>query len=968
MLKIRLILFLLVAPLFILRAQHPYFYSLNEENGLPSNETYCLRQDSMGYIWMGCNAGLYRYNGVTYKSYANPAMNSKAISGLRFDQTGKIWCYNFTGQIFFVRNDSLILFKDYSKICKTYPRFTFDKKGNIWVTADEVIEVLTANGKLVHSFNKLKNNEGIPISWGEIECNEQGVLFIHATNGGLWQVKSDNPKKLTHISDTTEDKIINNQGAFRFLKKQLYFINEINPDRKYILLKVDENKLQFTAEIKLPRSNDIIYSIGFNHRNGILLLTSDGVLPANNRYHFLDKQKFFANEKISDLLIDREGSYWFSSLQNGIMVIPSIDLSIFSSKNSAIPDDNISTLKFITQTELILGTYKGELYHFRTKNGSTQLYMNKGNSIFRHVRKIKNYGGATYIARGAFSILDQNKERFFRIWSARDFDFMNDSIYMVLSDRVVRVCRYETKESPSVTLIRPKGGSAIFCDTVSKVVYFACNDGFFRFQSGHINEIKFKGKPVYASSLQSVNGKLWIATISDGVFIYNLTTGQTEQNLTIQNGLCSNTIRNMQATTAGVWLITEKCLAYYDNHAKLHTFGFAEGLLAKQINAIDIVNDTVWIATNKGLIRMPVTMQSENNIKPGISITGFLVNDIPYPLTHSTALSWNHHDIQLSFEGIALRSRGNFQYKYRLIGNDTVWVYVLPGNNNVRYNNLAPGKYRFEVMCINEDGMAGFPATFSFEIAKPYWQQWWFGAIAVFFIGGMTLLIFNLRIKLLKRRADEQNKLILSQLTALKAQMNPHFMYNTLNSIQDLIVQQDIKSTNYYLSQFGSLMRKVLDASGNEQILLSEEIEILHLYLALEKLRFGEQFNYRVILQDTLDKERVYIPSMIIQPFVENAIKHGLLHKHGEKQLTIRFSLEHEVLICSITDNGIGREKAAEIKARAQRTHRSFATEATEKRLALINNTRTKKIKLEIKDLNQITSSTGTEVIITIPV
>ncbi|MCC6684714.1 MAG: histidine kinase, partial [Bacteroidia bacterium] len=641
---------------------------------------------------------------------------------------------------------------------------------------------------------------------------------------------------------------------------------------------------------------------------------------------------------------------------------------IFDNKNSTIPNDNISTLKFISPTQLVLGTYKGELYLYETGNGKTQLYMNNGNSIYRHVRKIKKYRGTTYIARGAFSIINQNKERFFRIWNARDFDFMNDSIYLVLSDQVVRVYRNDPSDNPAATVIRPKGGSAIFCDTVSQVVYFACNDGFFRFQSGLTTEIKFKDKPVYASSLQAVGQKLWIATISDGVFIYNLATGQTEQNLTVQNGLCSNTIRNIQATTAGVWLITEKCLAYYDKNAILHTYGFAEGLLAKQINAIDVVNDTAWIATNKGLIRMPVTMQSENNIKPGISITGFFVNDNAYPLPFSTPLSCDHNDIRINFEGIALRSRGSFQYKYRLIGNDTVWVYALPGNNSVRYNNLAPGKYRFEVMCINEDGMAGLPATFGFEIAKPYWQQWWFAAIVVFLIGGITLLIFNLRIKLLKRRADEQNKLILSQLTALKAQMNPHFMYNTLNSIQDLIVQQDIKSTNYYLSQFGSLMRKVLDASGNEQILLSEEIEILHLYLALEKLRFGEQFNYRVILQDTLDKEQVYRPSMIIQPFVENAIKHGLLHKHGDKQLTIRFSLEHEALICSISDNGIGREKAAEIKARAQRTHRSFATEATEKRLALINNTRTKKIKLEIKDLNPGTQATGTEVIITIPV
>ena len=162
----------------------------------------------------------------------------------------------------------------------------------------------------------------------------------------------------------------------------------------------------------------------------------------------------------------------------------------------------------------------------------------------------------------------------------------------------------------------------------------------------------------------------------------------------------------------------------------------------------------------------------------------------------------------------------------------------------------------------------------------------------------IVYLIFHWRIGFLKRRAEIQNQLILSQLTALKAQMNPHFMYNTLNSIQDLIVQHDIKSTNYYLSQFGSLMRKVLDASGSEQILLTEEVEILTLYLNLEKLRFGEQFSFEIRVDEQLDLEMMRIPSIVIQPFVENAIKHGLLHKNGEKKLLIYFSMTNNSVVC----------------------------------------------------------------------
>ncbi|HLP32983.1 MAG TPA: histidine kinase, partial [Bacteroidia bacterium] len=428
----------------------------------------------------------------------------------------------------------------------------------------------------------------------------------------------------------------------------------------------------------------------------------------------------------------------------------------------------------------------------------------------------------------------------------------------------------------------------------------------------------------------------------------------------------SNNIRGLYKTKDDMWVITEKCLLRINSSTR-QLYSLAEGLLPKQINAIEIAGDTLWIAANKGLIKMPVNMAWANTIRPTARIVQLTVNEQKQSATDSITFSWNQNNLLISFEGIALRSRGNFMYQYRLIPNDTGFTLTESGNTTVRYNSLAPGDYTFEVVCINEDGVASMPASLHFTINLPYWQQWWFYLLVLVTVCAIVYFIFHWRIGFLKRRAEIQNQLILSQLTALKAQMNPHFMYNTLNSIQDLIVQHDIKSTNYYLSQFGSLMRKVLDASGSEQILLTEEVEILTLYLNLEKLRFGEQFTFDIRVDEQLDLGMMRIPSIVIQPFVENAIKHGLLHKNGEKKLSIHFSMKNNSLVCSIYDNGVGRKKAAEIKARARISHRSFATEATQKRLELLNNTRKNKIHLYITDLEDNGQPAGTCVIIEIP-
>jgi sensor histidine kinase YesM len=210
-----------------------------------------------------------------------------------------------------------------------------------------------------------------------------------------------------------------------------------------------------------------------------------------------------------------------------------------------------------------------------------------------------------------------------------------------------------------------------------------------------------------------------------------------------------------------------------------------------------------------------------------------------------------------------------------------------------------------------------------------------------------------------------------SELTALKSQMNPHFIFNALNSIQELYTIGDKKTANEQMANFASLTRKILDVSGKQKIDLADEIDILTKYLELESIRFENDFSYKINLTDNIDEDYLQLPPMLIQPFVENAIKHGLLHKKEAKQLNINFILNDDetILICEIIDNGIGRQASAAINANRSKSHVSFATSATQKRLDLLNKNKEVIVSVVYEDVkDEWQKIAGTKVIVRIPV
>jgi LytS/YehU family sensor histidine kinase len=232
----------------------------------------------------------------------------------------------------------------------------------------------------------------------------------------------------------------------------------------------------------------------------------------------------------------------------------------------------------------------------------------------------------------------------------------------------------------------------------------------------------------------------------------------------------------------------------------------------------------------------------------------------------------------------------------------------------------------------------------------------------------LVILLFALLLFRQNRLKTEQNALMLEQ-KLLRSQMNPHFLFNSLASIQNFIVTEDPDKASIYLSRFSSLMRNILDSSAEEFIPLEKEISTITYYLELQKVRYAGKFDFNIDVDENIDEENMNIPPMLAQPFIENAIEHGIKHKSSKGHISISFSFNEDVILISVEDDGVGRIRAAEIEKQHKKDHHSMATSITRDRLANLNRKLKTKISLEIIDLkNKQGEASGTKVIFSIPV
>jgi len=480
-------------------------------------------------------------------------------------------------------------------------------------------------------------------------------------------------------------------------------------------------------------------------------------------------------------------------------------------------------------------------------------------------------------------------------------------------------------------------------------------------------QVKINDIPVWGS-FQDAEGQYWFGT-NHGLSVWDEKTDLTTLYNT-NNGLPDDVIYGfLSDANQNIWMSSNKGLiryipesnsflnyefnqeALYKSKSGLLYFGGVKGYnyfdpmrIGVQRVAPDCIISDVSIQVNQNMRRL--------SLEAGEVLT----------------LGYLQDALHIEFGVLDYYHSGKALYRYRLRELDENWI---SGNNinKVIYSNLPPGFYHFQVQAsINGTDWSAIPAEMVFMIKPPFYRTWWFVVLLILSLLYFTYLLSRLRINQVKRKAGIQTQIGELKMAALRAQMNPHFIFNSLNSIQHLILKSDTQQAFSYLSKFSKLLRMILETSDKSFIKLEKEIDILKLYLELEKLRFDRQLNIYFELGEEEDWAGLKIPTLMLQPYVENAIWHGILPKEGSKKLWIRVFVQNGYLILEIEDNGIGRKKSSEIKSLQPVKYESRSMEINASRLSLIEEKYRNLSKIDIIDLTHAGEATGTLVRITFPV
>jgi len=465
----------------------------------------------------------------------------------------------------------------------------------------------------------------------------------------------------------------------------------------------------------------------------------------------------------------------------------------------------------------------------------------------------------------------------------------------------------------------------------------------------------------------------------DGIYVYN--NNKISDKITVKDGLSSNLVYSLLPDNkGGLWIGTNQGLSYFDlklyhqtKTKSIKKFGKADGFMGGECNTGGLFldnNNNLFVGTVNGLIKFNPDLYRSNNFFPKTHITGISVFYRDTLLIENLKLKHNQNNIKFTFIGLSFSNPEKILYSYKLNGFDKLWSPP-SSENSAKYSNLPPGKYQLLVKSCNDEKIwTPNPVEYSFEILKPFWKKWWF-ILGVSLLFSAIVYVF-VRQRISKIKLIERNNLNAqiekanNELKALRAQMNPHFIFNSLNSIQHFVINHEEKSAVKYLGKFSKLIRKILNNSEEAFISLQEELSTLELYLELENLRFQNKFTYQIKIDDTIESDFIKIPSMIIQPYIENSILHGFGEIATGGSLTIEFTLKDGLLICIIDDNGVGINYSKQNK-KENSLHVSLAGKISEDRLQLLKNIYGNSIGVEITDKSDF-GKKGTKVCLTMPI
>lgn len=948
-------------------------------------------KDSKGYIWVGTDNGIARYDGKQF-IHATPTVNlNLSFTHLQENSEGIIWGLGFPANVIYIQNDSIFRLGDFSKKNTNLLKIALDQQDILSIFCDTIIyRYNTLTRQYIDTTIEDHNNMHYYADHYNARMNAHKPEL---TQYSLDQLKYISPPY--NIVDRLVIKYgiprttLKSRGFFIQLKQELFFAHEHNVLTSIVFFNIRNDSAIIVPPEQLPF--DIKRIIGHLYLNDstIIVGSEQGLYGFNHQFKSIIAPPLFPQYTISSIVQDHEDNIWLSTTQKGLLIIPSLKIQYFTPSNSNIADNDLAQLATDGQY-LYIGSKKGIIQRLDSSNNITYVTQSPPSS---HFLRLMDYHAP--INSLLFSDLFTFRYDLASQQTVRERSLIGPAPnkISVLPNKDWIISSYNTAygqhrdNAPPNFLpaskflhrtpgkkgmlvknieIRLKRSTSHIYNPITNIYWFGYSNDVRFLRDSIENIFKINGADITAFDMEYTNnGMTWIAS-NNG--LYKIDTNGLYELMTTNDGLYKNTITRIVKQDSFLCLIFRGGLQLYNyKNTTFKTFTEADGLPSPEINDVEFFNNKIYIATAKGLIALPYDYTAINTSAPLLKITEVFINDSLQSLQSSYVLPHSDNNIEVHFDLIAYKAPKEVRLKSRLKGNNDNWDIDINPSQKLRFRNLRPNTYTLELIAINEDGYESAPKQITFTILPPFYQTWWFWGL----MGGLFFLIlwlsYKIRIQNLKKEAAIQQRLIQSEIKAIKSQMNPHFIFNALNSIQDLILKKDIRTSNKYLVKFSLLIRKVLELSSKDLVSLEEEWDLLLLYVELEKLRFDDlEFSLNNALGEYMLDE-LQLPPLIIQPYVENSFKHGLLHKQGARKINIDFKVLNNELICIIEDNGIGREKSNEINARQQRhQHKSFATAANQQRIDLINATLdTASIHVNIIDLPD---HSGTKVELTFPI
>ncbi len=972
-------------------AQQPTYVNYTVKEGLPSNTVYSCLQDREGYMWFGTDRGIAKYDGYTFKVYTTiDGLAANVIYDIYQDSKGRIWfacnngeaCYFLNDTFFSKKNDALL-----NKIVASGSglKTLEDKDHNIiLLMAFDIIRISPKNEVEEIGPKLVKYFSGMSI-------NEKGEV-IALGNTGIYNCSN---RKFIEFNKTSINKPLGHSKTMVF-NNRLYHIQNI--ELACNSLPGDE---PFSEVYKISDANSLTQSLILDRNQNILIGTQNGLYQWDLQKKSIVSRSF-DKTSISSMLIDNESNLWITSLNNGIFLSINPNIKVLNDK-SRLKFNYSNFVDRLSDGTIALGSNQYNLAFLR----GDQMYNIKLPIQFGEgkVEKVRiGPDGNYYIALGSI-LMKVNKTNFavsiIQV-AARDILFDKKGRILVVAGTSLLDMNVEQaemiREASKMPMKRANGlmikniiANGIYKGGFSNRIYLYGLFGVKYYENDSLKELlpnhDYLSKNIYRV-LETPDGLVWMASNIYGVMaIYNNKLFCLDQSA----GLPSNFINSIYADPQNqIWVASVEGLSKINysianNDIKFQVLNFnqSDGLVAKNVNDITMDGKTIYASTEEGICVFTEADLQSRSKEPILIIETVSFNEVPQLKATQYKSTFRNNTLRIQYVGLSYSSFEKIKYKYRIKGLENNWTYT--DNRIIDYPALPPGNYTFELMAFNSKGICSELQSIEIIIYPPFWQTWWFLLLAsLLVLFGIYLLVQrrlnniknrhktreqllnleNQNLEAQKKQAIYERELVDIKNQALRLHMNPHFIFNAINSIQGFYASGDIEIVRNYIGKFSTLLRLILDQSNKECIDIQEEVKTITLYLELNKLRFDNKFTYEIIIDNSLIDNKEEVAPMLLQPFIENAILHGIAPLKTIGKITVRMLDKGNYIQCEIEDNGVGRDFSRTLNQ--NRMYKSTGIQVTQKRIDLVNGSTklNEPEQFQIVDLyDEAKNSMGTKII-----